>query len=1529
MSANNSNSAGVALDLNRRKKKRRIKLLRVAAPDQSLGAKDQFNSATINPSASVASLASASSFKKSPSKHRGVVLAKNVNADSLRSLGPTSPIKIDKDAGPVIDPKTKRVVERTILGTAEDFEEMHVMKAGANRGRTFQPRRHSIEKKEEKGNEAAPRMTSIQDSTFIDNQAEDDVFMYKHRLLDPAEVSKRRERIAEARKEEAEYMKEEEDSMLMCDLIVSRREQNALKNWKKIQKTWGHFRKQMAKELKKHPDDLVVSRSFEYREKREEYQMLEGATPADLKHGSEYWMMSLRGMGTRYVPVGNIFSGLFCPVNEDKEYTIDIIRLPGTTDPKRKNAPKNWRHSHTLMERQKRMKKKLMEMRPHFIGADETESLIAQAEGLFEWAERSSKQYFENQKIESEKEVGRTEAEDAETKDKEVEEAEALPEVKQGPALSLTNPSATANSVANCGGNTTRLLLNSIVGDQTDAVIVVKNRGTTALFYSWNKVDSEPTLDQSLTGGPRGRGQVYCRDRSGVLLPGLTKEFPFSFKSNIAGMFSEEWEIVTVPPVSENPTKLAIKAMVTEEDLLAPKRDALEAKLADQALTHGIEDMLRDIVRDVKTPPPPPLTEVELKQKKFEESNADLPTPLFYTEDLHEEVRSLAQKIFLATIPPPEPVVKEAPAAEGEDVEQTVEGEPVGDGSVVESTGEGTELDTESKSQAEPSEVEGKEKTAEDEATAVEPSAEEGAPEPPVEVAPVVIDREWGGTFSELVMVVKEEVMPLDMEVAESLLYELQLLQQQFAQPPVSLSSALSAGREFFNNIAMEIPSISDSLLEENGLEPRAKFKRPRSLKPGQEEDPNRKLAPRGGAWKVQPEEGDDDDATPESAYRKSLEKSVAAKLSEMIPSFVENAIATKQAKIAEERKLRAMELSFLDFPWKTQTQDDDEDAAENEDDENEEAKVVEPLEPVFAAINSGSVLLRADMNFVLEDEGDGSWSIMETKINDKRIANISANIKRLVSANALVITIVGHLGDPQGEADTKHTLLPVAEMITDAVEIPVQFVSSIEEATAIIDAEKEKKKINDEKEAAKVAAKQAKAAARAARRAEAGSDYESDDDDDDEDEEDEEEEEEDAPPCKIILLENVGYTLAEHSDYMGKLPQNAEEEDIEDRRNEIDEYCAKLSNMADIFINDDLPGSSVANMTISGVSSASSFTIPGLTLQKELQNFCEFFENSENGKKIAVVSGSSLQGKVELLRLLLQRVDEILIGGGVGPLFERVRREWDARNNAGDENAVDAEGQDGGADPAQEDNDEDGEEEDEEDEDAEDEDEEGGEPEGPVPTMTDEESSLLPIARLLFSDAKRLGVGIHLPGDYVLGDEPVVRDEPGYEVEYDGEAAEWVVPAVGAVGEDGKPVTGRAVWGIPERDMHILDIGPETQERYAEIIRGAQSVLWSGAVGEIQHGEGQGGTAAMLDAMAGATENGGKTLVVSPLLVDFLRTVSGVEDEALALLSAASEKLLIDVMNGSIAGVQALKKKDIVVPSEKDVAEEENADES
>merc|ERR1712072_1666545 len=93
----------------------------------------------------------------------------------------------------------------------------------------------------------------------------------------------------------------------------------------------------------------------------------------------------------------------------------------------------------------------------------------------------------------------------------------------------------------------TRLLLSSNVSEQSDGAIVAENIGTTAIFYKWVKVESTPSLDTSLTGGAHSQGQVYCRDRTGVLLPGHTKDFSFSFRSNVAGIFTEKWTLQTTP----------------------------------------------------------------------------------------------------------------------------------------------------------------------------------------------------------------------------------------------------------------------------------------------------------------------------------------------------------------------------------------------------------------------------------------------------------------------------------------------------------------------------------------------------------------------------------------------------------------------------------------------------------------------------------------------------------------------------------------------------------------------------------------------------------------------------------------------------------------------------------------------------------------------------------------------------------------------------------------------------------------------
>ena len=73
------------------------------------------------------------------------------------------------------------------------------------------------------------------------------------------------------------------------------------------------------------------------------------------------------------------------------------------------------------------------------------------------------------------------------------------------------------------------MLLTSNVKAQSDGTIVAENIGTTAIFYEWVKLESTPALDPSLTGGAHSQGQLYCRDRAGVLLPGHTKDFSFSF----------------------------------------------------------------------------------------------------------------------------------------------------------------------------------------------------------------------------------------------------------------------------------------------------------------------------------------------------------------------------------------------------------------------------------------------------------------------------------------------------------------------------------------------------------------------------------------------------------------------------------------------------------------------------------------------------------------------------------------------------------------------------------------------------------------------------------------------------------------------------------------------------------------------------------------------------------------------------------------------------------------------------------------
>ena len=217
-------------------------------------------------------------------------------------------------------------------------------------------------------------------------------------------------------------------------------------------------------------------------------------------------------------------------------------------------------------------------MRPHFIGVSETESLVVRAEDLFEWAENSSNEYF--QQIQNEEEnaaiiesdLVQTEKKTGEKKAPEVEEGKVVEEMapKVGPNMVMyvkTDPSNDSDSDAR------RLLLTSNIREQSDGSVVAKNIGTTAIFFEWVKLEATPALDPSLTGGNSQSRKGILSYRTGVLLPGHIKEFSFSFRSNVAGIFTEKWILKTTPSLcNEISQEVIIRSVVVEEDTFVKQR---------------------------------------------------------------------------------------------------------------------------------------------------------------------------------------------------------------------------------------------------------------------------------------------------------------------------------------------------------------------------------------------------------------------------------------------------------------------------------------------------------------------------------------------------------------------------------------------------------------------------------------------------------------------------------------------------------------------------------------------------------------------------------------------------------------------------------------------------------------------------------------------------------------------------------------------------------------------------------------------
>ena len=250
-----------------------------------------------------------------------------------------------------------------------------------------------------------------------------------------------------------------------------------------------------------------------------------------------------------------------------------------------------------------------------------------------------------------------------------------------------------------------------------------------------------------------------------------------------------------------------------------------------------------------------------------------------------------------------------------------------------------------------------------------------------------------------------------------------------------------------------------------------------------------------------------------------------------------------------------------------------------------------------------------------------------------------------------------------------------------------------------------------------------------------------------------------DVRPGQLVLLENCRMNVGEGKD---------------------DEALSKkYAALCDVFVMDAFGTAHRAQASTHGVIRFAKVAAGGPLLMAELDALDKALAAPAR-PLLAIVAGSKVSTKLELLTSLVGKVDQLIVGGGIANTFLA---------------AV-------------------------------------GHPVG----KSLYEADLVDTARQIMADAQARGAAIPLPEDVVV-------------------ATAFSADA---------PATIRPVAEVAADEL-ILDIGPRTAARYAQLIGAAGTVVWNGPVGVFEFDAFAGGTEAVARAIAGSSAfsiaGGGDTL--------------------------------------------------------------------
>ncbi len=123
--------------------------------------------------------------------------------------------------------------------------------------------------------------------------------------------------------------------------------------------------------------------------------------------------------------------------------------------------------------------------------------------------------------------------------------------------------------------------------------------------------------------------------------------------------------------------------------------------------------------------------------------------------------------------------------------------------------------------------------------------------------------------------------------------------------------------------------------------------------------------------------------------------------------------------------------------------------------------------------------------------------------------------------------------------------------------------------------------------------------------------------------------------PGQVILLENVRFHPEEE--------KNAPE------------FAKQLASVADLYVNDAFGTAHRAHASTEGVTRYLSPSVAGYLIEKELQYLQGAIESPQR-PLAAIIGGSKVSSKITVIETLLEKVDKLLIGGGMIFTFYKAR---------------------------------------------------------------------------------------------------------------------------------------------------------------------------------------------------------------------------------------------------------------------------------